>query len=229
MNNINKRLFLTFIKIGGFTIGGGMAMVPIMESEIVTKNKWLTKEEFLDILAVSQATPGIFAVDMASHIGYKVSGLKGAIISALGNILPSFVIILLIAVFFSAFKDNVWVEAIFKGIRPAVVALIAMPVFSMAKSAKLKMSNMWIPVVSTILIWALGLSPVWIIFGAGFGGNHCSGSEPYSGGCAGEYLRNDAGDGAVHGRGAGTQGSRTGFRRRQTEGWLSQGEPRGGH
>ena len=150
MNNINKRLFLTFIKIGGFTIGGGMAMVPIMESEIVTKNKWLTKEEFLDILAVSQATPGIFAVDMASHIGYKVSGLKGAIISALGNILPSFVIILLIAVFFSAFKDNVWVEAIFKGIRPAVVALIAM--------------------VSTILIWALGLSPVWIIFGAGLGG-----------------------------------------------------------
>ena len=170
MNNINKRLFLTFVKIGGFTIGGGMAMVPIMESEIVTKNKWLTKEEFLDILAVSQATPGIFAVDMASHIGYKVSGLKGAIISALGNILPSFVIILLIAFFFSAFKDNVWVEAIFKGIRPAVVALIAMPVFSMAKSAKLKMSNMWIPVVSTILIWALGLSPVWIIFGAGLGG-----------------------------------------------------------
>ena len=170
MNDINKRLFLTFIKIGGFTIGGGMAMVPIMESEIVTKNKWLTKEEFLDILAVSQATPGIFAVDMASHIGDMVSGLKGAIISALGNILPSFVIILLIAVFFSAFKDNVWVEAIFKGIRPAVVALIAMPVFSMAKSAKLKMSNMWIPVVSTILIWALGLSPVWIIFGAGLGG-----------------------------------------------------------
>ena len=170
MNDINKRLFLTFIKIGGFTIGGGMAMVPIMESEIVTKNKWLTKEEFLDILAVSQATPGIFAVDMASHIGYKVSGLKGAISSALGNILPSFVIILLIAVFFSAFKDNVWVEAIFKGIRPAVVALIAMPVFSMAKTAKLKMSNMWIPVVSTILIWALGLSPVWIIFGAGLGG-----------------------------------------------------------
>jgi len=167
---MNKKLFLTFMKIGGFTIGGGMAMVPIMEAEIVTKNKWLTKEEFLEILAVSQATPGIFAVDMASHIGYKVSGIKGAIISALGNILPSLVIILLIAFFFSAFKDNVWVEAIFKGIRPAVVALIALPVFSMAKSANITRKNIWIPIVSTILIWALGVSPVWIIFCSGLGG-----------------------------------------------------------
>ena len=151
---MNKKLFLTFLKIGGFTIGGGMAMVPIMEADIVTKNKWLTKEEFLDILAVSQATPGLLAVDMASHIGYKIRGMKGAISASLGTILPSLVIILLIAFFFSTFKDNVWVEAIFKGIRPAVVALISLPVFSMAKSAKLTRSNLWIPVVSTILIWA---------------------------------------------------------------------------
>ena len=129
---MNKKLFLTFLKIGGFTIGGGMAMVPIMEADIVTKNKWLTKEEFLDILAVSQATPGLLAVDMASHIGYKIRGMKGAISASLGTILPSLVIILLIAFFFSTFKDNVWVEAIFKGIRPAVVALISLPVFSMA-------------------------------------------------------------------------------------------------
>ena len=167
---MNKKLFLTFLKIGGFTIGGGMAMVPIMEADIVTKNKWLTKEEFLDILAVSQATPGLLAVDMASHIGYKIHGMKGAISASLGTILPSLVIILLIAFFFSTFKDNVWVEAIFKGIRPAVVALISLPVFSMAKSAKLTRSNIWIPIASTILIWALGVSPVWIIFGAGLGG-----------------------------------------------------------
>lgn len=167
---MNKKLFLAFLKIGGFTIGGGMAMVPIMEAEIVSKNHWLTKEEFLDILAVSQATPGLFAVDMASHIGYKINGLKGAISGALGTILPSIVIILLIAFFFSAFKDNVWVEAIFKGIRPAVVALISLPIFSMAKSAKLNRYNFWIPVVSTILIWALGVSPVWVIVYAGIGG-----------------------------------------------------------
>lgn len=174
---MNKKLFLTFLKIGGFTIGGGMAMVPIMEADIVTKNKWLTKEEFLDILAVSQATPGLLAVDMASHIGYKIHGMKGALSASLGTILPSLVIILLIAFFFSTFKDNVWVEAIFKGIRPAVVALISLPVFSMAKSAKLTRSNIWIPIASTILIWALGVSPVWIIFGAGFGGY-----------CYGKYL-----------------------------------------
>ena len=145
-------------------------MVPIMEAEIVSKNHWLTKEEFLDILAVSQATPGLFAVDMASHIGYKINGLKGAIAGAFGTILPSIVVILLIAFFFSAFKENVWVEAIFKGIRPAVVALIAMPVFSMAKSAKLNKNNLWIAILSAFLIWALGVSPVWIILGAGIGG-----------------------------------------------------------
>lgn len=167
---MNKKLFFTFMKIGGFTIGGGMAMVPVMENEIVKKNEWLTKEEFLDILAVSQATPGIFAVDMASHIGYKVSGMKGAILAALGNILPSLVIILMIAFCFSAFKDNVWIEAAFKGIRPAVVALISAPVFSMAKSAKLNRNNFWIPVVSAILIWAIGVSPVWIILFAGLAG-----------------------------------------------------------
>lgn len=165
-----KKLFMTFLKIGGFTIGGGMAMVPIMEKEIVDKNHWLTKEEFLDILAVSQATPGIFAVDMASHIGYKLKGIKGAILSALGNITPSVIIILLIAICFSAFKDNFWVEAIFKGIRPCVVALIALPCFTMAKSAKLTKSNFWIPLTSTILIWAIGVSPVWIILAAGIGG-----------------------------------------------------------
>ena len=167
---MNKNLFFTFMKIGCFTLGGGMAMVPIMEAEITQKNHWLTREEFLDILAVSQATPGILAVNMASHIGYKISGIKGAIWSSIGNILPSFVIILLIAFFFSAFKENVWVEAIFKGIRPAVVALIALPVFTMAKSAKLSKQNFWIPIVSTIRIWAIGVSPVWIILFAGLGG-----------------------------------------------------------
>jgi chromate transporter len=168
--NINTQLFITFTKIGGFTIGGGMAMVPLMEAEIVDKQKWLTKEEFLDIMAVSQATPGIFAIDMASHIGYKVSGLKGAILSALGNILPSLVIILAIAFCFSRFKDNVYVEAVFKGIRPAVVALITLPVFSMAKSARLTRHNLWIPILSTVLIWLLGVSPVYIIAAAGIGG-----------------------------------------------------------
>lgn len=158
------------MKIGGFTLGGGPAMVPMMEKEVVEKHKWLTKEEFLDIYAVSQATPGIFAVDMASHIGYKIGGLRSGIWASLGVVVPSIFIILIIAIVFSQFKDNVWVEAFFKGARPAVVALLAVPIFSMAKSAKITWHNLWIPICSTLLIWLCGVSPAWIILIAGLGG-----------------------------------------------------------
>ncbi|MBR0037578.1 MAG: chromate transporter [Bacteroidales bacterium] len=167
---MNKELFLTFLKIGGFTLGGGAAMVPMMEKEIVLKHQWLSKEEFLDIYAVSQATPGIFAVDMASHIGYKIGGVKSGIIAALGVVVPSIVIILAIAIVFSQFKDNPWVEAFFKGVRPAVVALLAVPIFSMARSARITWANCWIPIASTLLIWLCGVSPAWIILIAGLGG-----------------------------------------------------------
>ena len=97
---INWQLFVTFLKIGGFTLGGGAAMVPMMQREIVDRNHWLTNEEFLDIYAVSQDTPGIFAVDMASHIGYKYGGLRAGISAALGVVTPSLVIILAIAIVF---------------------------------------------------------------------------------------------------------------------------------
>lgn len=166
----NIKLFWSFLKIGGFTIGGGMAMIPLMEAEIIRKHQWLTKDEFLDIMAASQAIPGIFAINMASHIGYKVGGLSGAIISSIGNIIPSFVIILLIAIGFRHIDDNPYIEAVFKGIRPAVVALIALPVFNMAKAARLTRYNIWLPVVSTLLIWLLGVSPVIIVAAAGIGG-----------------------------------------------------------
>ncbi len=171
---INATLFVTFMKISGFTLGGGMAMVPMMQAEVVDHHKWLSQEEFMDILAVSQATPGIFAVDMASHIGYKLNGIRGGIIAALGNIVPSLVIILLIAIFFTTFNDNYWIEAIFKGIRPAVVALIAAPVFSMARRANINRHNVILPIASALLIWLFGVSPLWIIVGAALGG-YCYG------------------------------------------------------
>ena len=169
-NALNKDLFLTFMKIGGLTLGGGAAMVPIMEKEIVHKHEWLSKEEFLDIYAVSQATPGIFAVDMASHIGYKCGGVRSGIIAAMGVAVPSIVIILIIAMVFSQFKDNYWVESFFKGVRPAVVALLAVPIFTMAKSAHITWSNCWIPILSTLLIWKLGVSPAYIILFVGCAG-----------------------------------------------------------
>ncbi len=167
---IYKEMFVTFSKIGGFTLGGGYAMVPLMEKEVVDNRHWLGKEEFMDILVVAQSTPGLFAIDMASHIGYKLRGIKGGIVGALSVAAPSIVVILLIAMFFHAFKDNIYIEKIFRGIRPAVVALIAAPCFSMARTAKINRHNIWIPVVAALLISAFGISPIYIILAAGIGG-----------------------------------------------------------
>ena len=164
------QLFTTFAKIGSFTLGGGYAMVPVMQKEIVDKKGWLASDEFMDILAVSQATPGLFAMNMASHIGYKLKGALGGIVGALAVALPSIIAILLIAMFFQAFKDNIYVEKIFMGVRPAVVALIAAPCFSMARTAKINRYNIWIPVVAALLICAFGVSPIWVILAAGIGG-----------------------------------------------------------
>ena len=168
--NLYLEAFSIFFKIGAFTIGGGYAMVPLIEDEIVTKRRWLDKEDFIDLLAISQSAPGILAVNISIFIGYRLRGVPGSIVTALGTVLPSFLIILAIALFFHNFKDNAVVERIFRGIRPAVVALIAAPTFSMAKSAKINKCNVWIPVVSALLIWLLGFSPIWIIIAAGVGG-----------------------------------------------------------
>ena len=168
--NIYLEAFGIFFKIGAFTIGGGYAMVPLIENEIVTKRNWISKDDFVDLLAISQSAPGILAVNISIFIGYKLRGIRGSLVTALGTVLPSFIIILAIAMFFHNFKDNPIVERIFKGIRPAVVALIAAPTFSMAKSAKVNRYTIWIPVVSALLIWLLGFSPIWIIIAAGVGG-----------------------------------------------------------
>ena len=111
--NIYFEAFGIFFKIGAFTIGGGYAMVPLIENEIVTKRKWIAQEDFIDLLAISQSAPGILAVNISIFIGYKLRGIRGSIITALGTILPSFIIILAIALFFHSFKDNPIVERIF--------------------------------------------------------------------------------------------------------------------
>lgn len=112
--NIYFETFGIFFKIGAFTIGGGYAMVPLIENEIVTKRKWITQDDFINLLAISQSAPGILAVNISIFIGYKLKGIPGSIITALGTILPSFIIILAIALFFHNFQDNVIVERIFK-------------------------------------------------------------------------------------------------------------------
>lgn len=168
--NFYLQSFLIFLRIGLFTIGGGYAMVPLIEDELVNKRKWIGKEDFIDVLALTQSVPGIFAVNIAIFIGYKLRKFKGALAMALGTVLPSFVIILAIALFFHQFKQYEAVENVFKGIRPAVVALIAAPTFTMAKSAKINRYTIWIPVISALLIWLLDVSPIYIIILAGVGG-----------------------------------------------------------
>ncbi len=145
-------------------------MIPLMEQEIVDRRKWLTREEFLDYLSLSQAMPGIFAVNMATCIGRRLGGVRGIIAAIAGNILMPIAIILVIAISFRYVRDNVFVERIFMGLRPAVVALIAAPVFRMAKTAKVSWRNCWIPVLAALLIWLCGVSPVWVILVAIAGG-----------------------------------------------------------
>lgn len=163
-------LFKTFAKIGAFTLGGGYAMIPIIEAEVVDRHKWIDKDEFLDLIAIAQSCPGVFAVNISIFIGYKLRGVRGAICTAMGASLPSFFIILLIAMFFHRFMEVPWIAAMFNGIRPAVVALIAVPTFNLAKSAGISLVNCWIPIISALLIWAIGVNPIFIIIAAGIGG-----------------------------------------------------------
>ena len=163
------QLFLTFVKIGTFTIGGGYAMLPLIQREVVERH-WLTKKEFIDIFAVTQSLPGIFAVNIAIFVGFRLKKRLGALCCALGTILPSFLIILAIALFFTHARENIWIERAFKGLRPAVVALIVVPCITTAKSIKLTYKQLIIPVVAALLIWQVGISPAWIILAAIAGG-----------------------------------------------------------
>lgn len=151
-----RNLFLTFAKIGAFTFGGGWAMISIIEREIVDKHHWISKSEFLDLLAVAQSLPGILAVNISVVVGDKLRGLKGALAAAAGTIMPSFVIILLIAMFLTpeTITGNPTLTAIFKGIRPVVVALIIAPVVTTARSAGIGWKLAWIPAAVALLIWS---------------------------------------------------------------------------
>lgn len=169
------RLFATFFKIGSFTFGGGWAMISIIEREIVDKYHWIERDDFLDLLAIAQSMPGILAVNIATSVGDKLRGAKGSMVAAAGTILPSFLIILAIAIFLTPdiIKNNRVVSAIFMGIRPAVVALIIAPVITSAKAAKLKWNTVWIPLVVALMIsidMGVVSNPILYIVLGGLGG-----------------------------------------------------------
>ena len=169
-SNLYLKLFISFFKIGAFTFGGGWAMIPLSEREVVDKQNWIKREDFVDALAIAQSLPGVLAVNISILIGNKLRGLKGCLMATLGTILPSFLIILAIAIWFVQTYDNPVVERIFKGIRPAVVALIVSPVFSTAKTARINIKTVIIPIIVALSIWLGGISPIWFVLLGAIGG-----------------------------------------------------------
>ena len=143
-------------------------MLSMIEREIVDRKGWIDREEFMNMIALAQAAPGLIAVNSAIFIGWRIGGWRGVTATVLGAVLPSFCIILAIAMLFQDYKDYPAVEAIFKGIRPAVVALIAAPLCRMATSAKITWGTAIIPFAGALLIWLGGLSPIWIILVSAF-------------------------------------------------------------
>ena len=138
-------------------------MLPLIQREVVDRRQWIDEEEFLNMIALAQAAPGLIAVNSAIFIGWRIGGWKGVCGAVLGAVLPSFLIILGIAMVFADWKELPAVEAVFKGIRPAVVALIAAPLFKLAKSAKISWLTALIPIAAALLIWLGGVNPVWVI------------------------------------------------------------------
>ncbi len=156
-------LFITFFKIGIMTFGGGIAMLPILEREIVEKKMWATREELVDYYAVSQCTPGIIAVNVATFIGHKLKGAKGGISATIGVVTPSYLIITILALFLKSFSDILWVQSAFKGIRVAVCALVVGTVIKLIKN---NVKNIWgiiLSLVSFASVFFLSLSPVIIV------------------------------------------------------------------
>jgi chromate transporter len=164
-------LFLVFFKIGTFTIGGGFAMIPVIKTELVDKKKWVKESDFIDILAVVQSSPGPIAVNTAVFLGLKIQGIWGMAAASLGAVLPSFIIILLVAVLFQGIQNNPYFIAAFKGIKPAVVALILVPVFSLAKKAGVGGWKFILPIAIALLVAYAHVSPILFIVAAMVLGN----------------------------------------------------------
>ncbi len=168
VNSENKKLnlLLTFLKIGAFTFGGGYAMIPLIQREIVTKKKWISDDDILDIIAIAESTPGPIAVNAATFVGYKVAGVSGSVLATLGVVLPSFVIIALISLILNLFMQFKAVQYAFIGIRAGVLALIVKAMFSMYKKAPHTLFAYSIMGLSFLLVTFLYINVLYVIIGA---------------------------------------------------------------
>jgi len=161
-------MFGSFFKIGLFTFGGGYAMVPIIQREVIERRGWIDREEFIELLTLAQSAPGPIALNTSVFVGYKMRGYAGALAALLGVVVPAFTVILIVAIYFAQFRENIYVNAAFKGMRPAVVALIVAPIISLSKGM-----GAWkylIAALTAAVVWYGGLSPIWLIVVAAVAG-----------------------------------------------------------
>ncbi|MFZ5353177.1 MAG: chromate transporter [Bacillota bacterium] len=158
-----SKIFITFFKIGLFTVGGGYAMLPVIQREVVENKGWLTNDEFTDSIAVTNSLPGPLATNCATFIGYRVAGIWGALVAMLGAILPSFIIIVMIAALFGAFADNTAIENFFAGVRPAVISLIIFAILKLYKNVGVNIVNISFSLIAIVLTLVISLHPVFIV------------------------------------------------------------------
>lgn len=157
-----SQIFAVFAKVGAFTIGGGYAMIPVIEKEM-RRRDWISAEDIEEVVVLAQSAPGLLAVNMAIFTGYRLRGIKGSVVATLGAVLPSFVIMLLVAMFFSAFSGNEIIGRIFQGVRPVAVALILVPAVQMA-GKRVRSWWAWALMLATFFLVAfLKVSPIWIL------------------------------------------------------------------
>ena len=160
-------IFLSIFKIGAFTFGGGYAMIPLIEQEVVNNKRWLNKDEFMDVLVVAQSLPGAMAINASIFLGYRIAGILGAISALIAVILPSFIIIILIAAFFMQFRNNYYVNAAFMGITAAVPMLVLVGAISLAKGIPKNLRSLITILISLIALIFFHINPVVVIIVSG--------------------------------------------------------------
>lgn len=156
-------LFFAFFKIGAFTFGGGYAMLPLMQTEIITNHHWLTQKEFMEIIAIAEMTPGPVSINSATFIGFRTAGVIGSALATLGVILPSLIVVLLIALLFKQFKNSPWTKAIISGIKPAIIGLILIAVISLGQTTLTDLRSILIGLVAFFLLVKAKLHPIFVI------------------------------------------------------------------
>lgn len=168
MNGKVFSLFAIFLKIGAFTFGGGYAMIPLIQREVVEKKEWISNEDILDVVAIAESTPGPIAINAATFVGYKVGGAKGALAATFGVVLPSFVIISVLAAVLQQFQDNYVIQWSFFGIRAGVLALIVKALLTMYAQCSKTYLTYLIAVFAFVLVAFFNVNAVFAIIGCAF-------------------------------------------------------------